>query len=297
MRVLDDAAVAARITPALAVAAARDAILAAHRGELIGPPRTVAPAGDTTLVFTVGGLVGGAAGFRVYGTRPWPRDSDQLVAVWGPDARIRGIVVGNTLGPLRTGALGAVALDLLAPQPLPILAMVGTGTQAWTQLWAATAVRSPATVLVTSRDPDRREAFAARARAELGLDAHATGSVREAVAQAQSVILATTSTTPVVEPEWLAGATSVTTVGPKTAAGAELPLLDVLPTAALVVSDSPAQMQAAGEPYGPDLQLVHLGALLAGEMAPPAQGLRVFCSAGLAGSEVVLADRLLSTMD
>src|SRR5262245_16786691 len=148
MRVLDDAAVAARITPGLAVVVARDAILAAHRGELVGPPRTVAPAGDTNLTFTVGGLRGGPTGFRAYGTRPWPRTSDQLVVVWGPDARIRGIVVGDTLGPLRTGALGGVALDLLAPQPLPVLAMVGTGTQAWTQLWAATAVRSPGTVLV-----------------------------------------------------------------------------------------------------------------------------------------------------
>jgi alanine dehydrogenase len=151
-------------------------------------------------------------------------------------------------------------------------------------------------VLATSRDPDRREAFAARARAELGLDAHATGSVQEAVRQAQSVILATTSTTPVLEPAWLAGATSVTTVGPKTAAGAELPA-DVLRAAALVVSDSPAQLEAAGEPYGPNLRPVHLGALIAGEVAPPAEGLRVFCSAGLAGSEVVLADRLMSTVD
>src|SRR5215470_18735917 len=126
MRVLDDAAVMATITPELAVAAARDAILAAHRGELIGPPRTVVPAGDTNLTFTVGGILGGPAGFRVYGTRPWPRTSDQLVVVWGPDARIRGLVVGDTLGALRTGALGGVALDLLAPQPLPVLAVVGT---------------------------------------------------------------------------------------------------------------------------------------------------------------------------
>jgi len=70
MRVLDDAAVMATITPELAVSAARDAILAAHRGELVGPPRTVVPAGDTSLTFTVGGELGGAAGFRVYGR--WP---------------------------------------------------------------------------------------------------------------------------------------------------------------------------------------------------------------------------------
>ena len=153
MRVLDDAAVAAPITPALAVAAARDAILAAHRGELVGPPRTTVAAGATSLTFTVGGQPGGASGFRVYGR--WPGESDQLVAVWGPDGRVRGVVVGDTLGPLRTGALGGAALDLLAPRPLPVLAIVGTGRQAWTQLWAATAVRTPGEVRVTSRDRDR----------------------------------------------------------------------------------------------------------------------------------------------
>ena len=294
MRVLDDAAVAARITPALAVAAARDAILAAHRGELIGPPRTTVPAGDTTLTFTVGGLRGGASGFRVYGR--WSGESDQLVVVWGPDGRVRGIVVGDTLGPLRTGALGAAALDQLAPDPLPVLAVVGTGRQAWTQLWAACAVRTPGTVVVTSRDAGRREAFAARARAELGVDARAVASVEQAVTGAPSVILATTSTTPVLQPGWLSGTTSVTTVGPKTTGSADLPLDDVLPSAAIVVSDSPAQMVAAGDPY-PDLPLTHLGALIAGEVRPPAHGLRVFVSAGLAGSEVVLADRLLSTVD
>jgi ornithine cyclodeaminase/alanine dehydrogenase-like protein (mu-crystallin family) len=290
MRVLDDAAVMATITPELAVSAARDAILAAHRGELVGPPRTVVPAGDTSLTFTVGGELGGAAGFRVYGR--WPGASDQLVAVWGPDGRIRGLVVGDALGPLRTGALGAVALDLLAPHPLPVLTVIGTGRQAWTQLWAATAVRTPGRVLVHSRDPDKREAFAARARAELDLDARAAAGVQEAVEAAHSVILATTSTTPVLQPGWLAAATSVSTVGPKVTGYSELPL-ELLDTAGVVASDSPGQLEALGHPYT-GLKVAHLGALIAGEVAPKSHGLRIFCSAGLAGSEVVLADRLLA---
>jgi alanine dehydrogenase len=290
MRVLDDAAVAALITPALAVRAARDAVLAAYRGTLVAPPRTVVPAGDIDLVFTVGGLIDGASGFRVYGR--WPGDSDQAVMVWQPDGRLRGLVVGDTLGALRTGALGAVALDALAPADLTVLAVIGTGQQAWTQLWASTAVRTPALVRIFGRNSARREAFAHRARTELGLTAHAVASAEEAVSRAPSVILATTAATPVLAASWLADTVHLTTVGPRLTGHTELPL-DLVGTAALMVSDSPAQLAVMDDPLWQATPATHLGAVLAGHVSVPASGLRLYCSAGLGGSEVVLADRLL----
>src|SRR5690242_11852609 len=52
--VLDDAAVVARLRPAGAVEAMRAALVAAHRGELVAPPRVRAG----SLMFTAGRLTG-----------------------------------------------------------------------------------------------------------------------------------------------------------------------------------------------------------------------------------------------
>lgn len=291
MRVLDDADVHALITPTLAVDAARHALLAAYQGQLVGPPRTRLDAGATQFVFTVGGLTGGPVGFRVYGL--WPGKSDQLVAVWRADGHLDGVVTGTQLGAYRTGALGAVALDLLAAKPLESLAIIGTGPQAWTQLWASTAVRRPAVVRAFSRDPHRREAFARRGSDELGLDVRAVASAREAVEGAQSVILATTSSSPVVEAGWLAAASQISTVGPKFTNRTELPL-DIIRGAALVACDSPDQMTSLGDPFWDATEVTHLGALVDDCGKVGSGGLRVFVSAGLAGSEVILAQRLLA---
>ncbi|MFJ9447337.1 hypothetical protein ACIRRH_36620 [Kitasatospora sp. NPDC101235] len=62
---------------------------------------------------------------------PWS-GAEQLVAVWSSeDGRLRAVVHGSELGPRRTGAIGAVAVDAAA-NPGPVrLGLVGAGTQAW----------------------------------------------------------------------------------------------------------------------------------------------------------------------
>src|SRR5262245_32616883 len=106
--VLDDAAVTARLRPDAAVAAMRAALLAAHRGELVAPPR-VRAAG---LAFTVGRLPGRWYGYRSYDTQV---GGQQLVALHTePGGDLAGLAVGTALGEYRTGALGGVAADVLA---------------------------------------------------------------------------------------------------------------------------------------------------------------------------------------
>jgi alanine dehydrogenase len=277
---LDDAAVEAAVTPALAVAAAREALRAAAEGTLVAPPRQRIPAGDTDFVFTVGGTRHGVSGFRVYGL--WPGESDQLVAVWEPGGRLRGVVVGSRLGQYRTGALGAVAIDVLTPRRPLDVAVIGTGAQAWTQLWATTAVRDT-TVTVFSRDPANREAFAARARRKLHLDATTTDSAQDAVEGADCVILATNSATPVIRAEWLTADAHVNSVGPKSADRSELDR-DIIATSALVVSDAPV----GDDPLWAGTLVRPLG----GSIGRPA-GRTLYASIGLSGSEVVLAQKLL----
>ncbi len=138
MNVLSDEQVRAELTPAVAVAAARTALVDSYRGLLASPPRLYAQPGEAALVFTAGGYPTRSIGFRVYGT--WPGDSDQAVLVWDSAGRLSGCIVGTELGARRTGALGAAAVDALARPEASVVGVIGSGRQAWTQLWALTGV-------------------------------------------------------------------------------------------------------------------------------------------------------------
>ncbi|MEH0827609.1 MULTISPECIES: ornithine cyclodeaminase family protein [unclassified Micromonospora] len=294
-----DREVAAALDAPATVAAMRDALLAAHAGRLVAPPRTAAPLGGGRLVLTAGHLTGEWYGFRSYDTFGLP-EAEQLVVLHdGRTGAVRAVAVGEELGSRRTGGLGGVAVDALARPDAATLGVIGSGRQAWTQVWAAAAVRPLREVTVHSRSAARRDAFAARVRAELGVPARAVDSAGAAVRDRDVVVLATTSTTPVLDAADLAPGTHVNAVGFKQADRHEFGT-DLLDAADLLVTDSPAQagaysppMLAAVEPYAGGLR--DLGAVLAGAVPgrTGADQLSVFCSTGLAGTEVFLLDRLV----
>jgi ornithine cyclodeaminase len=290
---LTDADVQARLDALDAVQAARRAVLDAYRGDLAAPPRVRADVGDNALVFTVGGYGGGTIGFRVYGV--WPAGGDQAVLVWSGDGRLQGCVVGSELGARRTGALGAVAVDALARQDATTIGIVGSGVQAWTQLWAIAAVRPLDRVRVSSPTREHREAFAERAATELDLRAEACESAEEAVAGADVVVLATRAARPVIEADAIRPGTHVNTVGPKLASAHEAPA-ELAERASVLVSDSPEQAAAYDEAFFTERALTHLGAVFAGDHAGRTGDgdITVYCSTGLAGSEVLLAEALLA---
>lgn len=296
---LTDEDVRALTTPATAVAAMRAALLAAHRGELAAPPRVSAPLGDGRLVVTAGAWHDRWYGYRTYDTRDTAHDEQVVVLHDAAEGTVAGIAVGSLLGQYRTGALGGVATDALARPDAGTLGVIGTGAQAFAQVWAIQAVRDLTRVTVYGRDERRRRAFAARLRDELGLTALPAGSAREAVEGHAIVVLATSSRTPVVEAAWIAPGAAVTTLGPKRVGAAEFDA-SLAERAALLVSDSPAQTRAYEPPFvlagTPAVdRLVGLGALLAAPdtYAPAPEAVRLYCSVGLAGSEVALLAALL----
>ncbi|RIV40788.1 ornithine cyclodeaminase family protein [Micromonospora radicis] len=299
---VSDPEVSATLDAATTVAAMRQALLAAYQGRLVAPPRTAAPLAGGRLVLTAGQLVGQWYGYRSYDTFGHP-EAEQLVVLHDAGTgAVRAVAVGEELGSRRTGGLGGVAVDALARPESATLGVIGCGGQAWTQVWATAAVRPLREVTVYSRSAARREAFAARIRAELGLGARAVDSARAAVRDRDVVVLATTSPTPVLTAADLAPGTHLNAVGFKQRGRAEFGS-DLLDAAAVLVTDSPAQagaylppMLAAEPPYAARLR--DLGAVLAGAASgrTDADQLSVFCSVGLAGTEVFLLDHLVRTL-
>jgi ornithine cyclodeaminase len=122
------------------------------------------------------------------------------------------LVSATHLTALRTAASDAVAARQLSREDSSTLAIVGAGHQAWFELLAIREVRPIRRVLVANRSPEAAKALAARARAELGLDAAEAG-VKEAVMRADIVVTITASRQPLFEAGWVRPGTHVSAMG------------------------------------------------------------------------------------
>jgi ornithine cyclodeaminase/alanine dehydrogenase-like protein (mu-crystallin family) len=278
---------------------------ARHSGETVTPPRhTVEFSPFGRLVFTVGGLNSGdraLAGFRVYDTFPSPDDEfdAQTVAVWDSKrGSLLGLVVGWALGEWRTGALGGVAIKHMSRPDARRCAVIGTGRQARTQLLAAAACRSLTEVRVYSPDAEHRRTFAAELAIMIKGDVQPVASAQEAVEQADLVICATNSKTPVLQTKWLSPGTHVNALGPKMLNEHELPI-DIAERITLLATDSIEQANGYHEPHFLAASAVwkHLQdlATLVAVPTSPRSGddITLFSSCGLAGTEVLAAAHLL----
>lgn len=108
-------------------------------------------------------------------------------------------IAANLLGAIRTGAASGVATRHMARPDAKIAAIIGSGSQAKTQLEAVATVRKLDHTLVYSRTPEHREAFAKRMTEELLVDVRAAASPEEAVANADVICTITNSREPVFD--------------------------------------------------------------------------------------------------
>ena len=145
-------------------------------------------------------IVGGAGRFFVYlyGTNGGPPLS---------------IMEANRLGQLRTGAASGVAASHMASEDASVVALLGSGLQAGSQLEALCAVRPIEHVRVYSPTPRNRTALAERMSARLGITVEAVESPEQAVRGADVVATITTSTTPVFQSDWLQEGAHVSAAG------------------------------------------------------------------------------------
>jgi ornithine cyclodeaminase/alanine dehydrogenase-like protein (mu-crystallin family) len=267
-------------------------------GGLVAPPRHgVGFPGSGKLLFTIGGDAR-VAGFRVYDTFAGPAHT-QVTAVWSTEtAELLGLVLGDRLGELRTGAIGGIAVREMSAPGATTIGIVGSGQQARSQLLAAAAVRPLTRCRIFSRDPVRRRRFAQEMSDLLGFSVEPVDAAEDAVNGADIVICATASPTPVLDAAWLKPGAHVNTVGPKTRAGHEIGV-DVAQRASVIATDSLAQTRAYAEPFfleGADAdRMVELADIVAGQSSGRnhPDDITLFCSTGLAGTEVLVAERLL----
>jgi ornithine cyclodeaminase len=197
-----------------AVEVVEQALAGRGAGEFVSPHRHYVTNRNGALTFTIGGdAAEGVIGFRVYGMFPGSREDDQLVVVYdAATGALRGIVQGERTGAMRTGALGGVAIKYAAREEAKTVAIIGSGRQARTQLEAAAVVRDLSDARVFSRSAERREAFASEMSLHLGLNVTPVATPDDAIAGADIVILATNSRTPAFDATLIEPGQHVTTI-------------------------------------------------------------------------------------
>jgi alanine dehydrogenase len=177
-----------------AIVALEAALREEARGEAHNMTKTLLQYGKNNL-HAIGGKLGNLVGTKTWthtqgGTCPllllWSADDGSLVAV------IEAFALGN----LRTGGISGVAADWVARQDAKVMAIVGTGKQALAQLGAMLAVRTIERLQIYSPRTESRQAFAAKAREEFGIETEISASVSDACKGAQIVTLVTRAAQP-----------------------------------------------------------------------------------------------------
>ncbi|NMP21405.1 ornithine cyclodeaminase family protein [Sulfobacillus harzensis] len=126
-----------------------------------------------------------------------------------------GMFDANRLGQLRTGAMSAVATDIMARKDAATLLLVGTGFQAETQALALSRVRRIEQIWVYSRNAANREHFVHRIQSHLpqAIAINSVDNVEPYARQADLIVTATTARTPVIHGAWLKPGVHLNAVG------------------------------------------------------------------------------------
>jgi ornithine cyclodeaminase len=159
-----------------------------------------------------------------------------------------GLLAGGSLTAIRTGAGSGAATDVLANRDANAVAIIGSGTQARTQLEAVCCVRHIRRVWVFSSNAEHARAFASEMAGRKGIpvDIQVARSANEAVSAADIICTATTSHCPVFDGREVKPGCHINAVGSFTPDMVELDL-ETLKRARVVVDSRQAALEEAGE--------------------------------------------------
>ncbi len=210
---------------------------------------------------------------------------------------------GTWLTALRTGAVGGLAADLLARKDAATVALFGAGVQARTQLEAVRCVRDITEVRVVSRTTKSAQDLVGELS---GVDAISLDDPDEAVAGADIIITATSSSTPVFNGALVGPGTHVTGVGSFTTEMREVDAT-LVERARVIVDHKEAALEEAGDIVGPirdgliseDVIAGEIGDIVLGRIAgrTEPEEITYFKSVGNAVQDVAVAARVLSVAE
>ena len=263
IRILSASDVRAALPMPKAVDAMRDAYGQLSAGKVVAPPRQhISTDKGVTLImpaYLPERCNFGIKVVSVYDDNPnldLPRITATVLVVDPTTGAPKAFMDGASLTAIRTGAGGGVAADLLARQDAKTVGLFGAGVQARSQLQAVMAVRDIARVNLMSRTA----ASARQLATEISgwRDAPAVNVVRRpeaVVADADIVICATTSGTPLFDGNALQPGTHITAVGTFVPEKREVDTTTIRRADRIVVDSREACLAEAGDLIIPNAEI------------------------------------------
>jgi ornithine cyclodeaminase/alanine dehydrogenase len=312
MLVLSDQDIAKLLTMREAIEAVEGAFAQLRHGKVVMPTRStiMLPQYNGSISFMPSYLVeSGAQAMKIISIYPDnPKKGLQTTAAWiivnDPETgQVKAFMDGTYLTGIRTGAVSGVALKYLAPKEARVAAVFGAGAQARNQAWAAATVRKLDEIRVYDPVRPAVDRFAADMSERLGISIVKAASGEEACREADIVLTATTSKTPVVKRSWLSDKVHISAIGAFYPECRELET-GIIRDAKVVIDEWEAIRLEAGDILIPIQEgaiteshvYAELGELVTGEKQgrTPEDGLTVFKSVGIAIQDSSVANLVLN---
>lgn len=259
--------------------------LSAHR--VVQPLRTVIPVADHRGFLGVMPAYAGALGAKLVTFFPENLDvhtHHAVIVLFRPETGEPLVTMdGRLITEMRTGAVSAAATKALARKDASVLGILGSGVQARSHLEALRLVRNFREVRVWS--PRRATQFAEK------FGVRAAASAEAAVREADVVVVATTSMTPVLRGEWLSPGAHVNSVGASRPDWRELDD-EVLSRARIFVESREAASRESGDVIAAGRIDAEIGEVFAGTVAGrrSEEEITLFKSVGVAVEDLAAAD-------
>lgn len=238
-----------------AIPALERGLRALGRGDAFNVPKALGAFGDGSSMHSLGS---GAPGLGYVGFKNWVHTRRGATALYlmfnAEDGSLAAVMEAAALGQLRTAAMTGVGTRWLAGEDADDLALIGTGTQAVTQVAAINAVRPLRRVRVWSPTAEKRRAFVAKIADQFDAEIVDAPTLEAATRDASIVTLVTRAKDPFLDAKLLAKGAHLNAVGGILPANAEF-LPDVFARVDWIAVDDLVGVQRASREF-----IEHFGA-------------------------------------
>jgi len=142
------------------------------------------------------------------------RNIDFLVSLFSTEtSEILLAITGKKFTRIRTAAATGLATDILSRKDSRLLACIGAGFQSIEQIRAISQVRSIEEVIISDLNTSKMESLKSTVEKEMGIDAALKEKVDSDFLNADIIITATTSKTPVISDQFIGNETYINSIG------------------------------------------------------------------------------------